>query len=335
MFETTTLTSRLTRRPRRLRTSETIRDLVRETTLTPQKLVLPLFIIEGHERNEPIEAMPGRARLSVDLAVDECRRAVDLGVRAFALFGVIDASLKTPVADEALNPDNLLCRATRAIKEAIAESCVITDVALDPYSSLGHDGLVDERGVVMNDETVDMLAPMAVIHAEAGADIVAPSDMMDGRVGAIRAALDEADHTQTLILSYTAKYASAFYGPFRQALDSAPVDAPNVPKDKRTYQMDPANARTPRSTARRHSSTARSTDKRARPGIASIGSFRFWPSMMNNGRTSFCGANVVSRTRSRMVSLVRSRLGRRVSRDVRVVVSNIVQSPWSASSCSS
>ncbi len=243
MFETTTLTSRLTRRPRRLRTSETIRDLVRETTLTPQKLVLPLFIIEGHERNEPIEAMPGRARLSIDLAVDECRRAVDLGVRAFALFGVIDASLKTPEADEALNPDNLLCRATRAIKEAIAESCVITDVALDPYSSLGHDGLIDERGVVMNDETVDMLAQMAVIHAAAGADIVAPSDMMDGRVGAIRTALDEADHTQTLILSYTAKYASAFYGPFRQALDSAPVDAPNVPKDKRTYQMDPANAR--------------------------------------------------------------------------------------------
>ena len=243
MFETTTLTTRPTRRPRRLRTSETIRNLVRETTLTPEKLVLPLFIVEGQGQRETIDAMPGCARLSIDLAVDECKRAVDLGVHAFALFGAVDASLKTPDAEEALNPDNLLCRATRTIKTAINESCVITDVALDPYSSLGHDGLIDEHGNVANDETVDMLAQMGVIQADAGADIVAPSDMMDGRVGAIRAALDEAAHTQTLILSYTAKYASAFYGPFREALDSAPVDAPNVPKDKRTYQMDPANAR--------------------------------------------------------------------------------------------
>lgn len=243
MFQTTTLTTRPTRRPRRLRTSETIRNLVRETTLTPQKLVLPLFIIEGQRQSELIDAMPGCARLSIDLAVDECKRAIDLGVRAFALFGAIDASLKTREAKEALNPDNLLCRATHAIKDAIRESCVITDVALDPYSSLGHDGLIDEHGNVLNDETVDILAQMAVIQADAGADIVAPSDMMDGRIGAIRTALDEANHTQTLILSYTAKYASAFYGPFREALDSAPVDAPNVPKDKRTYQMDPANAR--------------------------------------------------------------------------------------------
>ncbi len=242
MFETTVLT-RPIRRPRRLRNSEAIRRLVRETTLTPGKLVLPQFIIDGPQRTEPIGAMPGRSRLTIDLTIDECRRALDLGVRAFALFAAIDTSLKTPEGAEALNPDNLLCRATHAIKEAIPESCVITDVALDPYSSLGHDGLISEEGVVMNDETVDVLAKMAVIHAEAGADIVAPSDMMDGRVGAIRASLDEAGYTQTAILSYTAKYASSFYGPFREALDSAPVVAPNVPKDKRTYQMDPANSR--------------------------------------------------------------------------------------------
>ncbi len=242
MFETT-LTSRLIRRPRRLRNSETNRRLVRETTLTPGKLVLPLFVIEGSQRTEPIDAMPGRSRLSIDLTVGECQRAIDLGVRAFALFPVIHSSRKTQEGTESLNPDNLLCRATQAIKEAMPESCVISDVALDPYSSLGHDGLISDEGVVMNDETVDVLAQMAVIQAEAGADIVAPSDMMDGRVGAIRAALDEAGYSQTLILSYTAKYASALYGPFRVALDSAPVDAPNVPKDKRTYQMDPANAR--------------------------------------------------------------------------------------------
>ena len=242
MFETT-VSRRAVRRPRRLRSRETIRRLVRETTLTPGKLVLPLFVIEGRQRTEPIEAMPGRSRLSIDLTAAECRRAIELGVRAFALFPVIDASRKTPEGTESLNPDNLLCRATQAIKEAMPESCVITDVALDPYSSLGHDGLISDEGVVMNDETVDVLAQMAVIQAEAGADIVAPSDMMDGRVGAIRAALDEAGYSQTLILSYTAKYASSLYGPFRAALDSTPVDAPNVPKDKRTYQMDPANAR--------------------------------------------------------------------------------------------
>ncbi len=242
MFETT-VSRRLIRRPRRLRNSETIRRLVRETTLTPGKLVLPLFVVDGSQRTEPIDAIPGRSRLSIDLTVGECQRAIDLGVRAFALFPAIHSSMKTPEGTEALNPDNLLCRATQAIKEAVPESCVITDVALDPYSSLGHDGLISDEGVVMNDETVDVLAQMAVIGAEAGADIVAPSDMMDGRVGAIPAALDQAGHSQTLILSYTAKYASSLYGPFRVALDSTPVDAPNVPKDKRTYQMDPANAR--------------------------------------------------------------------------------------------
>ncbi len=232
-----------TRRPRRLRRSDAIRRLVRETRLTPDRLVLPQFIVDGRRRCEPIDAMPGRNRLSIDLTIEECARAMELGVRSFAIFPAIDGSLKTPEATEALNPENLDCRAAAAIKEAFPESCVITDVALDPFSSLGHDGLISDSGVILNDETVEVLAKMAVVHAGAGADMVAPSDMMDGRVGAIRSALDEAGHTETAILSYTAKYASAFYGPFREALDSAPVDAPNVPKDKKTYQMDPANAR--------------------------------------------------------------------------------------------
>ena len=233
----------LQRRPRRLRRTETIRRLVRETRLTPDRLVLPQFIVEGDSRVEPIDAMPGRCRLSIDKTIEECSQAMELGVRAFALFPAVDASLKTTDGREGLNPDNLLCRAVHAIKESCPGACVITDVALDPYSSMGHDGIVSDRGVILNDETVEVLAKMAVVHARAGADMVAPSDMMDGRVGAIRGALDDAGLTETAILSYTAKYASAFYGPFREALDSAPVDAPNVPHDKKTYQMDPANAR--------------------------------------------------------------------------------------------
>jgi porphobilinogen synthase len=231
------------RRPRRLRRSDAIRRLVRETTLTPDRLVLPLFLIDGKNVSEPIGAMPGRARLSIDRAIHECETALSLGIHAFDVFQATNPSLKTPDAKEALNPGNLTCRAVRAIKAALPEACLITDIALDPYSSLGHDGLISDDGVVLNDETVDVLARMSVLHAEAGADIVSPSDMMDGRVGAIRTALDAAGHQQVAILSYTAKYASAFYGPFREALDSAPVDAPNVPRDKKTYQMDPANAR--------------------------------------------------------------------------------------------
>ncbi|MFH1418213.1 MAG: porphobilinogen synthase [Planctomycetota bacterium] len=233
----------LRRRPRRLRRTDAIRRLVRETTLTPDRLVLPLFLVDGKNIAEPISAMPGRARLSIDRAIGECERAISLGVRAFDVFQATDSSLKTPEGIEALNPENLTCRAVRAIKAALPEACLITDIALDPYSSLGHDGLISPDGVVLNDETVDILAKMGVLHAEAGADIVSPSDMMDGRVGAIRAALDAAGRHDVAILSYTAKYASAFYGPFREALDSAPGNAPNVPKDKKTYQMDPANAR--------------------------------------------------------------------------------------------
>lgn len=211
--------------------------------MTPDRLVLPQFVVGGENVAEPIDAMPGRMRLSIDRTIAECKEAISLGVGAFALFPAIDPALKTNDGRESLNPDNLLCQAVRAIKEACPETCVITDIALDPYSSVGHDGIVSESGVVLNDETVDILAKMAVVHAEAGADIVAPSDMMDGRVGAMRHVLDEAGHTETAILSYTAKYASSFYGPFREALESAPVDAPNVPRDKKTYQMDPANAR--------------------------------------------------------------------------------------------
>ena len=231
------------RRPRRLRRTPVIRGLVRETRLTPDRLVLPLFVLDGENRFEPIASMPGHARQSIDLAIKICREALSLGVGSFALFPAIDPKKKTADAAEAVNPDNLLCRTVRMLREAVPAACLITDIALDPYSRLGHDGLVGQRGDILNDETVDVLAQMAVLHAEAGADIVAPSDMMDGRVGAIRAALDNAGALDTSIISYTAKYASAYYGPFRDALESAPVDMPNVPKDKKTYQMDPANAR--------------------------------------------------------------------------------------------
>jgi porphobilinogen synthase len=226
-----------------MRRTETIRKLVRETRLTPDRLVLPQFIVEGENVCEPIGAMPGRSRLSIDNTIKEIKEAIALGVGSFALFPHVDASKKTNDGAESLNPDNLLCRAVRTIKEVCPTACVITDIALDPYSNVGHDGIVSKQGVVLNDETVAVLAKMAVVHANAGADIVAPSDMMDGRVAAMRDALDNAGYTETAILSYTAKYASAFYGPFREALESAPVDAPNVPKDKKTYQMDPANSR--------------------------------------------------------------------------------------------
>lgn len=231
------------RRPRRLRRNATIRGWVRETRLTPDRLVLPLFVLDGLSRSEPIASMPGHARMSVDLLIARCREATSLGVKAFALFPAIGPSLKTSDAREAVNPDNLLCKTVRGIREALPDAYLVTDIALDPYSSTGHDGLVSDTGVILNDETVGVLAEMAVLHAGAGADMVAPSDMMDGRIAAIRTALDAAGHTEVAILSYTAKYASAFYGPFREALGSAPVEAPNVPGDKKTYQMDPANAR--------------------------------------------------------------------------------------------
>ncbi len=232
----------LIERPRRLRRTESIRRMVRETRLSVDHLVAPLFVVDGRGVRQEVPSMPGQYRLSIDELVQEAKELHALGIPAVALFPALDASLKTPDGREALNPEGLYPRAIRAIKEAVPELLVITDVALDPYSSDGHDGIVRD-GRILNDETVAILARMAVVQAEAGADIVAPSDMMDGRVGAIRRALDEAGFTEVAILAYTAKYASAFYGPFRDALDSAPRHRPGVPPDKKTYQMDPANAR--------------------------------------------------------------------------------------------
>ena len=224
-------------RPRRNRKSAAIRDLVRETELAPAHLIYPLFIQEGEE-NTPISAMPGCQRWCLDDLVREAGEAHALCIPAVVLFPRIPDELKTPGAEECFNPDGLVPRAIRALKAAHPTLIVITDVALDPYNSDGHDGLVAADGRILNDETVDVLCRQALCHAEAGADIVAPSDMMDGRVGALRTALDAQGFTEVSIMSYTAKYASAYYGPFRGALDSAPKSGV-----KKTYQMDPANAR--------------------------------------------------------------------------------------------
>ena len=224
-------------RPRRNRKSPGIRDLVRETEVTPGHLIYPLFLQEG-TLDTPIDAMPGCSRWCVASLVKEAGEAHALGVPAVVLFPRIPDKLKNPTADECYNPKGLVPRAIRALKKAHPTLTVITDVALDPYNSDGHDGLVAKDGRILNDETVEVLCRQAVCHARAGADIVSPSDMMDGRVEALRAALDKAGFTEVLILSYTAKYASAYYGPFRGALDSAPKAG-----DKKTYQMDPANYR--------------------------------------------------------------------------------------------
>jgi porphobilinogen synthase len=224
-------------RPRRNRQSASIRDLVRETDLTPGHLIYPMFLQEGHE-NTPIDAMPGCRRWCVEDLVKEAGEAHALGVPAVVLFPRIPDELKTRGAEECHHDGGLVPRAIRALKAAHPGLTVITDVALDPYNSDGHDGLVADDGRILNDETVEVLCRQAVCHARAGADIVAPSDMMDGRVAALRSALDEAGFNQVSIMSYTAKYASAYYGPFRGALDSAPKAG-----DKKTYQMDPANVR--------------------------------------------------------------------------------------------
>jgi porphobilinogen synthase len=228
-------------RPRRNRRSEAIRSLVRETTLSPADLILPLFIHENAQ-DEPVASMPGVTRWSLEGCVTEAGEAHALGIPAVVLFPKIAESLKSPDGAEASNDDGLVQRAVRMLKAAHPSLCVITDVALDPYNSDGHDGIVRRRANggldILNDETVEVLCRQAASHARAGADIVAPSDMMDGRVAAIRRALDATGFENTGILSYTAKYASALYGPFRGALDSAPKEG-----DKKTYQMDPANAR--------------------------------------------------------------------------------------------
>ena len=224
-------------RPRRNRSRAALRRLVRETRLSVDDLVLPLFVQEGDDLATPIESMPGHARLSIDRLVARAGEAAALGVPGVALFPVLPDDQKDPRGSASEKPDGLLQRAVRALKAAQPELLVITDVALDPYSSDGHDGVV-VGGRIDNDQTLPILAAMAVSQAEAGADVVAPSDMMDGRVRAIREALDAAGHGEVAIGSYCTKYASAFYGPFREALDSAPRTG-----DKKTYQMDPANAR--------------------------------------------------------------------------------------------
>jgi porphobilinogen synthase len=210
---------------------------VRESELAPSHLIQPLFVIDGHDREEPVASMPGVPRLTPDRLVAWGRELVALGLPAVALFPALPDTIKDRVATESTNPDGLLQRCVRLLKEACPDLLVITDVAMDPYSSDGHDGLVED-GRIVNDPTLPILAAMAVAQARAGADLVAPSDMMDGRVGAIREALDGAGFSNVGILAYSAKYASAFYGPFREALDSAPRAG-----DKKTYQMDPANAR--------------------------------------------------------------------------------------------
>lgn len=229
-------------RNRRLRTNESIRSLVRETVLTPADFVMPMFIMEGENKEEAIPSMPGIFRKSIDLTVKECKELFSLGVKAVNLYMKVSEDLKDNTGKEAWNKDGLMQRTIREIKNAVPEMIIMPDVALDPYSVYGHDGIIT-NGQIDNDATNEALAMMSVSHAEAGADIVAPSDMMDGRVAAIREALEESGHINVGILSYAAKYASSFYGPFRSALDSAPKDNMEIPKDKKTYQMDFHNSR--------------------------------------------------------------------------------------------
>ena len=216
--------------------------MARETRLSADNLIMPLFVIDGQGKREAIDAMPGQFRFSIDRLVEEAQAVFDLGIPAVALFPALPDEIKDPTGSEGVNRNGLFPRAIRAVKAAVPDLVIVADVALDPYSSDGHDGVVRD-GYVVNDESLDVLARMAVVQAEAGADVIAPSDMMDGRVAAIRAALDDAGFSRTSILSYSAKYASSFYGPFRAALDSAPRQKAGVPMDKKTYQMDPANAR--------------------------------------------------------------------------------------------
>jgi len=223
-------------RPRRLRRSPAMRALVREHALAPSDLIWPLFVTDGAGVREAVPSMPGVLRRSVDGIVEAAQEAADLGIPAVCLFPHTDPALKTATCEEAWNPDNLANRAIRAIKAAVPGVAVMTDVALDPYNALGHDGIVRD-GHVVNDETVAALVKMALAQAEAGADILGPSDMMDGRIGAMRAALEAAGHKDVAILSYAAKYASAFYGPFRDAVGASGA----LKGDKKTYQMDPAN----------------------------------------------------------------------------------------------
>ncbi len=226
------------RRPRRMRKDDFSRRLMRESNLSVDDLIYPVFVLEGEGQTETVTSMPGVERKSIDLLVEEAQQCAELGIPAMALFPVTPASAKSDDAAEAYNPDGLAQRAVRALKKSVPEMGIITDVALDPFTSHGQDGLMDETGYIINDETVDVLVKQALSHAEAGADVVAPSDMMDGRIGAIREALEDEAHLNTRILAYSAKYASSFYGPFRDAVgSSANLGSGN----KYSYQMDPAN----------------------------------------------------------------------------------------------
>ena len=226
-------------RMRRSRRTAAARRLVAESALSPDDLIYPVFVLEGENRAEPVKSMPGIERHSIDLLLKELAEAVDLGIPAVAMFPVVGEEKKSLDGAECANPDGLVQQTVRAIKAEYPDLAVITDVALDPYTTHGQDGIIDEAGYVMNDETVAMLTRQALSHAEAGADIVAPSDMMDGRIGAIRDALEANDHRNTMILAYAAKYASSFYGPFRDAVGSA---ANLAGGDKSTYQMAPSNS---------------------------------------------------------------------------------------------
>ena len=228
----------LTQRPRRLRRTATLRKMVRETILTVDDLIYPMFVMEGESTKIEIVSMPGCYRYSLDLLLEEIAAVSQLGINAIALFPVIPEEQKDDTATESYNPEGLVQETVKAIKNAVPEIIIITDVALDPFTTHGHDGLVDENGKILNDQTIEVLVKMALSQAEAGADFVAPSDMMDGRIGAIRQALDAEGYINVGILAYSAKYASAYYGPFRDALDSAPKFG-----DKKTYQMDAANSK--------------------------------------------------------------------------------------------
>ena len=229
-------------RPRRLRVNSAMRAMAQETHLQPANFIAPLFVLEGEGIKSEISSMPGYFRFSLDLLKEEVLELESMGVKSLLLFVKVEDDLKDNEGEEALNPGGLMQNAIRMIKETVPDLVLMTDVALDPYSCFGHDGIV-ENGEIINDESVGFLADMAISHAQAGADIVAPSDMMDGRIGGIRIALDTAGFENVGIMAYSAKYASCFYGPFRDALDSAPVEMENIPRDKKTYQMNPANAK--------------------------------------------------------------------------------------------
>ncbi len=228
------------RRNRRLRTNESMRSLVRETIISPNDFIVPLFVVEGKGVKEEIASMPNYYRLSLDNLQKEVKELWELGLKSVLLFVKVDDKLKDNSGKEALNADGLMQRAIKTVKDAVPEMIVMTDVALDPFSVYGHDGIISE-GKVLNDDTNAVLAEMSLSHAIAGADVVAPSDMMDGRIFEIRTLLEDEGFCDTAIMAYSAKYASAFYGPFRDALDSAPVDVKDIPKDKKTYQMDYGN----------------------------------------------------------------------------------------------